>query len=241
MEWQAVLKVKSRVNRFVLLFEGRTGSSYCIKSLNAMGRAQVRSEGLVSLRSDGWPSQETWIKEALTPPTLSRLDVVGFKTKLRDIVDRDRFAELLDSYDLRVLYMKRRNTVKAVVSMMRSRILKERTGSYNAYAAENRLGPTELDPELFDDLLRKRERLDRELDDFVASLNCPRRAFYYEDLLADEEVFFREICDFLGTRYGANRSSAIKNTSDDLSRDITNFDELRGRYLGTPYADGFDG
>ncbi len=235
-----MIKRRSNVVRFVLLFEGRTGSSYFVESLRKMGHVRAEGEALVALKEKGWEAQREWIRDCLTPPPVTTLHAVGFKTKLRDIVDPEGFAELLDELQPKVLYMRRRNRIKAVVSMLRSRMLKERINDYNAYSKEQRLGPAELDPDLFHELLTMRERLDEELDEYVSRLRLPVTTLYYEDLLKDDDAFFRHACESLGIACRGSRSNTVKNTADDLRVDVINFDELRSRYVGTEYVAQFD-
>ncbi|WJW75841.1 hypothetical protein QVG61_01765 [Thiohalobacter sp. IOR34] len=231
---------RSRMTRFVLLFEGRTGSSYLISSLNAHPRVLALEEELRRFKAEGHAAQARWVEQALRLPLLGRRLSRGFKTKLRDIAEPQRFAELLRQQQVRILYMRRRNRIKTVVSALRSRMLKEKTNQYNAYRPEERLGPVEIPLDQFDRLLIQRERLDAELDAFVEGLGLPTLPLFYEDILLDEDGLLRRLYAFLGVPPRRTRGVSFKNTSDDLRQSVLNFDALRAAYADTAYAAMFD-
>ena len=85
-----------------------------------------------------------------------------------------------------------------------------------------------------------REQPDEQLGSFVESLPLPVLRIAYEDLMTDEESFFRRIYDHLGVKYCELRGPTVKNISDDLRQAITNFDELRSIYAKTDYQSQFD-
>ncbi|HKJ88867.1 MAG TPA: hypothetical protein VKA48_10205, partial [Gammaproteobacteria bacterium] len=95
-------------SRFVVLFEGRTGSSYLIASLQGIPGIKAQGEGFVGRKKDGAGAQEKWAREAWGVPWLTTVKAAGFKTKLRDVVDREGFARILEAYEVKVIYMQRR-------------------------------------------------------------------------------------------------------------------------------------
>ena len=56
---------------------------------------------------------------------------MGFKTKLRSLVDPDGFRSILSERKVRVIRLYRRNMLKQIVSAERARLLQEKTGKYN--------------------------------------------------------------------------------------------------------------
>ena len=229
-----------KVNRFVVLFEGRTGSTYLTESLNKNPYIRAEGEILVSARDEDWSVQKKIITNLLKRPKFSRLNAVGFKTKLRDITNVEQFGILLHEQKVRIIYLNRHNRVKTVVSMLRSRVLKEKVGDYNARSNDLTLGKIILDPDVFDELLTMREELDEKLKNFVEFIDLPTIELFYEDMLSDEELFFTNVSDFLEAPYIASRGETVKNTSDNLSESVENFDELRSRYSDTAYEYQFD-
>jgi len=235
-----VMRVFPKINRFVVLFEGRTGSTYLTESLNKHPYVRAEGEILVSTKNEDWGAQKEIVTNILKRPKFSRLHAVGFKTKLRDIINVEQFGKLLRDQKVLIIYMNRHNRVKTVVSMLRSRVLKEKVGDYNARSNDLTLGKIILDPDIFDELLKMREELDKRLRTFVEYIDLPTTELFYEDMLSDEELFFTNVCKFLEVPYIASRGETVKNTSDNLSESVENFDELRSRYSNTAYKYQFD-
>jgi len=235
-----MLYTPSRCTRYVLLFEGRTGSSYLTTLLDAHPRIHAMEEGLRQFRTQGHEAQARWVRQVFHAPPLSTVACRGFKTKLRDIADPEAFSALLEAERPHVLFMRRRNRIKCVVSQIRSRMLKERTNLYNAYRKQDRLPAVEIPPDLFDRLLRERERLDAELESFVAQLDLPRLDIFYEDILIDESGLKQRVLEFLGVPHRDTRAQTFKNTSDDLRESVTNLESLKANYAGTAYEPMFD-
>ena len=231
---------RNNVCRFVILFEGRTGSTYLIESLDSHPNVRALLEMLVGLRKDGAKAQLEWARKALTPRILGRYGAIGFKTKLRDIINPTEFAELLREMHVRIIYMQRRNRIKAVISMINSRRLKNATNDYNLYSQNDRLAPITMDLDKFDDMLLFREKLDSKLEAYVNHLKLPTMTLYYEDLWTDDCSALKSTYNFLGFPFKQTQGKCLKNTSDDLREVIINFDELRSRYIGTPYESMFD-
>jgi LPS sulfotransferase NodH len=236
-----MLNCRSRVCRFVLLFEGRTGSSYLIESLNSHPKVCAYGEALREYgEKGGSQAQLTWVQKTLTAPILSRHSAIGFKTKLRVIVDQDAFAKVLQEMNTKILYMQRRNRIKAVISTIRSCQLKDRTGEYNLYKEGDSLPPSSINIKDFAWELKFREELDLHLEKFIHKLGLHTLPLYYENLLKNETDTLRSIYDFLGVPFQATKGKAFKSTSNNLREVIVNFDEIRSPYIGTPYESMFD-
>ena len=78
-----MLYTNRNVKKFVILFEGRTGSSYLISSLDSHPKVRAFGEVLVASKSVGHEAQAKRTKEILTTTFFSRNKAIGFKTKLR--------------------------------------------------------------------------------------------------------------------------------------------------------------
>jgi hypothetical protein len=180
-------------------------------------------------------------RRAFTPPEVAPPWAAGFKTKLRDVLDREGFAALLDEFEARVILLTRRNVVKLNVSSFNSERLRERTGDWNLYRSgdepEERL---RIDPGEFAKRLDEYERELADLVDFVAELAHPALWLFYENLLDDVDGTLAAAFRFLGVGSVATRGRTLKSTSDDLAEALVNFDELRARYSGTRYEAMFD-
>jgi len=231
---------RNNVQPFVLMFEGRTGSSHLISMLDNHPRIRASGEALVSRKEKGSAEQLRWTASALTAPLVGRNRAIGFKTKLHDILDPEAFANLLREKQARIIYMYRANTIKAVVSHIRSYLLKQQIGTYNTTTENKRLPPTGIEVKWFEKELRVREERDEALDGYLDALGLPVLRVSYEELLADEGATVRKVCAFLGVAYEKTPSRFVKNTSDDLHKVLLNFEELKAHYAGTRYAPMFD-
>ena len=231
---------RHQVNRFVLLFVGRTGSTYLISLLNSHPEIYAEGENLVDFKEGDEKEQLNWTREFLTPPIIGRHAALGFKTKLVDILDPAGFAQLLQEMQCNIIHLQRKNHVKAVISRVNALRLWEKTGEWNLFDEKKRLSPFTIEPDEFDALLKHREKVDQALMAYVTNLQLPTLSLYYEDMLLDQRAFLQKICSFVGVKYRALKGKTFKNTTDNLRDVILNFDELRSQYVGTPYEPMFD-
>jgi LPS sulfotransferase NodH len=232
--------LRRHVTRFVLLFPGRSGSTYVISALDAQPDITAKGEVLDPLRPQGPAVQLEWTRRFLRGPVLNRSKAVGFKTKLRDVLDQDGFAAVLSELDARLIYLDRRNDVKHAISRITARRLKDSTGRWNRYDGDDRLAPFAVDFEDFRSRLDAVEAEKATISDYVGRLDRPLLHLDYEDLLAEPTETFHRLLAFLGLPPAPLQAATQKNTSDDLREVVTNFAELRARYAGTRYEPMFD-
>ena len=89
--------LRRSVTRFVLLFPGRSGSTYVISALDAHPHDHREGRGPRSRSGPQGPeAQLDWTRRYFRGPLVNRNKAVGFKTKLRDVLDQDGFARILD-------------------------------------------------------------------------------------------------------------------------------------------------
>jgi LPS sulfotransferase NodH len=229
--------LRSRINKFVLFLVGRVGSTYLTTLLNSHPDILALSEEIKDFDKN---TQLDWARKFLTPPLISTHAVRGFNVKLIHIGDPDAFADLLREQDCKIFHMVRRNRVKAVVSRINGNRLYEKTGMWGLFDEKKRLDPFEIDLQQFDEYLKHREKVDSDLEEYVNQLKLPVLKICYEDLMADEAEFLKNIFNYLEVRPYPVKGKTLKITSDDLRKDIINFEELRSRYTGTPYEPMFD-
>lgn len=237
-----VIYLRNQVKLYVLLFEGRTGSTFLTETLAQHPDVLAEVEQLRALTKAGQGAAEqlAWAKEFLTPPLAGPHKVRGFKTKLRDVLDPAALAGLLREKQVLVIHMQRRNRIKKALSYFTGRQLSQTTNNWNLYDAAKRPGAFVLDVAEFDAALQEREEWDHNLDAYVQSLHQPTLSLYYEDMLLDQQAFLETVYRFLDVAYRPVRATSLKNTSDDLRQVLLNFDELRTHYAGTPYEAMFD-
>lgn len=228
---------------FVLLFEGRTGSTHLIRSLDLHPRVRAMDERLSSILHLrlGARTQYLWASWALRWTGFGRYDACGLKTKFRDVADPAGFARLLTARGATIIHMRRRNRIKLVVSVLNASRLRDATGKWNLETEADRLPAFEIKIEVFKRLLEATEKRDRALEEYIDSLGLDVVAIDYEDLLADEQSVFNRVFGALGVEpIEIEKRSVLKGTSDDLRDAIVNFDELRAAFIGTPYEMMFD-
>lgn len=234
--------LRPQVNKFILLFVERSGSTYLVTLLNSHPDTLALREEFSALRLKGRGAQEQLARarQIYTPPLLGPHKAIGFKTKLVDILDLDGFTKILYEYKCRVIQLMRRNSVKAVVSTLNADRLYQSSGTWNLLKEEDRMPPFAVDFEQFDQMLHERVQWDTEMKAYTERLDLPKLTLYYEDLLEDEGGFLEQVYSFLGVKPKPVKGKTIKHTRDDLRAVLTNFDELRLRYNGTLYEAMFD-
>jgi LPS sulfotransferase NodH len=227
--------------RFVILFEGRTGSTHLTQLLNSHRHIRARGEELRGAgKKGGVDGQIDLVRKNLSFPRLWPIRAVGFKTKLRDVIDRHAFANTLRDLSPKVIHMTRRNVIKHTVSMLNANRIHEATRKWNLREQEDiELPPIFIDAAHFEELLQGRIERERDLAEFIARLGLPVYEIEYDDLLRNEQAVLKGVFDLLGVKNLPTKSPLKKATSDDLREAIVNYDELRCHFRGTPYESMF--
>lgn len=234
--------LRSQVTPYVILFIERDGSTYLTSLLSSHPDVEAIYERFSVMVQKGTSAAEQleWAEKFFTPRVIGKSKAIGFKTKLIDVLDLDGFTSLLRKKNIKIIQMRRRNRVKAVVSRINARRLFETTGNWNLYDKSDRMPPMEIDPDLFSEYLSEREKADEELQAYVDQLSLPTLKIVYEELLVNKEEILGKVFEFLNVPNYPVQEKTLKNTSDDLRDVVTNYDELRSLYTGTPYAEMFD-
>ena len=231
---------RARVVRFVVLFPGRTGSTFLMSALRDHDEVRATGELIGPLRTEGWTAQSARIEEWMHRPFLAPEKATGFKTKLVDVGDRDGFRGVLDAEQYRVIVLARDNHVKHVVSRANAKRLKELTDRWNRRPGDDELPPVTIDIAEFDEALARVQEHQDDIEAWAATLSRPVLRVTYEQLLADGQATFDQVCEFLGVGARPLQGRTEKATKDDLRDALENFDELRAHYAGTAFAPMFD-
>ncbi len=227
---------------FVLIFLGRTGSSYVMEALSEHPEFMCKHEHMDSLRKRKKTAKEQldWARTFLTQPLRSPVTAVGFKTKLKDVLDPNGFYDLLTDLNVHVIHLRRINVIKTTVSWFNSIRLNEASGHWNIYDDRLSLPPANIDPEQFHSMLRAvEEEMQREAT-FIGKLDVPMLDLSYEDLLLDKDDFFGRIYAFLNVNSCPPSERVFKATSDDLRDALSNFDQLLSHYAGSEHEKMFN-
>jgi hypothetical protein len=225
--------------KFLLFFIGRTGSTYLTQALSSHPEIAPGAEW-EPLAGKDKDQQLRAVRKFLTQPPYGYHPAVGFKTKLKVVESPEGLARLLRELGARIIVLQRRNSIKHVVSQLNAHRIHEATGFWNLYKTEDRLPPATIDVAEFDRRLEQVEKEKRELETYANNLDLPTLFLNYEDLLVDQRATLERVFSFLGIRFEPTQSKCHKNTSDDLREAVSNIDELRTRYVGTPYEQMFD-
>lgn len=222
------------VSFFVVLFQGRSGSSWLIEALDSHPQIQAIGEKLADLHVGGASAQNGWLESYFVdrPPAVC---VRGFKTKLSDVMDVPGFLSQLVRSQCAVIWLDRVNLVKQAVSWLRSDELYERHGVHNIRDLSARMPPSQLDAT---ELMRRTVSLDRgrsQLRNFVEGLDLPTERIRYENLLDNSESVFDGVQRFLRVQQCNLTTSFVKATSDSLTATIANFEEIEEAFRGTKY------
>lgn len=234
-----MLTTRRNLERFVILFPGRTGSSYLTSMLASHPDIDAQSEAIGWLRPRGADAQIEWANQFLRGPLLGRERVIGFKTKLRDVEDRQRFTEVLREHRPRLIFLTRENDVKHAVSRLNARRLHDATGHWNRQDGDGVLPPMHVEPDDFAHHLAKAVEEKADTTAFVNTLDLPCLVVSYEELTSDDGTLPR-ILTYIGATARPLTGATQKNTDDRLRQVVSNFDELRSHYVGTPYEAMFD-
>ena len=187
---------------FVVLFEGKSGSTFLIEALDSHPQIQAEKEYLATLgkrikRGKEDPdAQLRWARDFLMSESNAECSARGFKTKLKDVIDPKGFASVLNEVGARIILLHRRNRIKLLVSLLNSIQLNERTGDWNLYDDGDRLPPLTVDLEKFDQWLGSLERRHDRLISFVERLTLPTLSIHYEDILLNNAAMFKAVCEF---------------------------------------------
>lgn len=232
----------SKVTPFVILFIERDGSTYMISLMTSHPQIQSVYERFAVLKQKGASGKDQidWARKFYTPSFITKYGASGFKTKLVDILDKGSFIQLLLEKNVRIIQMQRRNQVKAVISRINAKRLHDVTGNWNLYNEKERLPAFEIDPDVFHQYLLERIQADEDLNNFTKELNLPKLKIVYEELLVNRDVVLSRVFDFLGVDPFPVEGKTLKNTSDDLRDVVLNFEQLRSKYLNTPFETMFD-
>ena len=224
--------------KFILLFQGRTGSSYLMDALNR--HSGIFADGEILANYSNSEPQLNRLLKFYSQNDTKKAVACGFKTKLRDIRDKVEFKKLLENEGIRVIYLERKNVIKTVVSKFNAYRLNNLKGVWNITDGKDRISKEAIDVNEFNKWLSGTLNYKEELEEFVSKLELSLLYLYYEDLMLDESGVFNKIFNFLGVGFEDIKGRFIKYTDDDLKKSLVNFDELKRHYKGTVFENMFD-
>jgi len=226
---------------FVIVFPGRTGSSWLVSALDE--HPEIDAAGELLVRRDA-AEQVGLIRDALAPRRGRAAR--GFKTKMKDVADPDALRNAIADAGALVIHMRRDDRLRLAISRINARRLHAATGRWNRQLDRERGRETDAAPvdpigfdELHEALVASAAEVDR-VATFVGSLAGDVVEVRYADILRSPEVVLESVQAAIGVPPRPLRSRVVKNSDEDLRTSIPDFDDLRARFAATPFAVAFD-
>jgi LPS sulfotransferase NodH len=238
--------------RFVVLTRGRTGSTYLLSLLESHPRIRVWGEVFGEARL-----RRHYIKaRILANGPVRYLErcferkgweaAAGIKIMYRHfetdyalawgIPELPKIlAFLKKSKDLKIIHLKRRNKLKAIVSGKMAAATRQYIVTKEAKRAAGvqiELFPDECEQK-FEQIANWEKTYDESFEDHE-KLNI-----YYEDLTADTESEHNRVLDFLGVAKRRLRAKTIKQRVRPIHKVVKNYEELREKFVGTEWEEFF--
>lgn len=224
--------------RFIVLTRSRTGSNMLISCLGS--HPAIHAESEVFQRLNGRACAE--ILDTVFGEHPRRIRAVGFKIFYYHPLDDPHAGiwEILPAMrELHVIHLRRRNLLRTLVSRKIAGV-RDIWSSLEEGQSDHTIGAKEVTMTV--DELRAGFRQTREWEkEYLRMFRVqPLLEVIYEDFVADPEVQFRRITDFLGVRYRPPQTSLRRQNPEPLRRLLSNFDELARAFAGTEWAAFFD-
>jgi LPS sulfotransferase NodH len=242
--------------RFIILGRGRTGSNFLRGLLNSHSRIIAFGELFRSPDAIGW-ERPGYDRFQHSPPLVAlmrnepvrflqkkvfrrfprRIGAVGFKLFYYHAQDSagSVWTYLQQQKDVKVIHLKRKNTLRMILSEKKA--FKTNHWTNTTGAAEAKFSVA-ID---YDECARRfvlEQAVAQQYDDFFR--NHPKLELVYEDLASDYRNHVKPILDFLELDYQALRPSTYKQSNQPLPEAIENYAELEQRFRGTPWAGFFE-
>ena len=102
------MELRQPPNRYVLLFPGRTGSTYITDHMASHPEIVAYYEVLCHYR-DSWNQQRQYFDQTFMKERPSEIKAVGFKTKLSLVEDLESFESYLIENHFKIINLTRKN------------------------------------------------------------------------------------------------------------------------------------
>ncbi len=254
---RGLLGGRSDYFRFIILGRGRSGSNFLRGLLNSHRQIITFGELFRFPESIGWefPDHDMFLQshsllslmqtdpgrfleEQVYRKFPGHISAVGFKLFYYHAQDDPRktvWSYLRGQEDLKIIHLKRNNTLRLIVSETK------------AFKTNRWTNTTAEQEETFTLALTYHQCLHRFLqeqahkDQFDIFFNghC-KMDVIYEDLDRDYETEMKPIQAFLGVSYEAVKPLTYKQSNQPLREVISNYDELKKRFKGTRWAGFFE-
>jgi len=242
--------------KFIILFQGRTGSSFIRDRLYGCSRIKIDGEVFSIDAQRCFKETDAWTKRLKLEYTqgvqykyLQELvdfkhpDILacGVKTQFKDVVlHPSYFFTFIEENQIRVIHSYRENFIKHAVSRINAERIFARDNCWNLWGNQSPLEPLHVNIPVFDAHLQSVEWDAAVIRVFLQDIRTPVFPLPYENLVGDEDAVFRSIFDFIEVPYEVTPVTIKKATPDNLRLALENYDEVRAFYAGTKYASMLD-
>ncbi len=220
---------------FVIVFPGRTGSSWLISALSS--HPTIEAQGEILVRQEP-AAQRMLIRDALSPRR--GVTARGFKTKMKDVADPDDLRAAIVEANALIIHMRRADLLRLALSRINARRLHEATGRWNRTTD---MPDSVVAPVSVEDLRAALEACAEEVskvETFVESVSGDVIDIRYADILHVPEEVLASVQRAIGVDPRTVRSGVVKNTDEDLGEWLPDFDDWRRRFADTPFAAAFE-
>ena len=221
---------------FVIICQGRCGSTLLVELLNSSEEINVDGEILAGGLQQNWPVQNTRLERFVAYPVPLPVRALGFKAKLSDIVDTHAFRIFLRTKGFHVVVLTRADLVKQALSWIYAERLFERIGEWNLVHGDLQFEPIAVN---CSDLVQRIRALERGRDalfEFVASCELETTIVRYETLKDSPEAEAKRIAWALGVTPTKQLCATVrKHTPDELGDAVANPEEVRACLTAAGY------
>jgi len=243
--------------RFIILGTARSGSNFLRGLLNSHTQIVAFGELFRSHDSIGWelPPYDTYLQSRrlislmhsnpggfLEKKVFTRfprhIAAVGFKIFYYHAQDDSRtgvWAYLRDRKDLRIIHLKRHNTLRVIISLKKAFVTNRWT---NTTGIEEGSPVLPLDYEECLEAFTWAQETKRRYDTYFKDSN--KLDVCYETLSSHYEREMKRVQEFLGTDFEAVKPATFRQAHQPLSQTISNYWELKERFTGTPWEVFFE-
>lgn len=248
---------RSDYRRFIILGRGRTGSNFLRGLLNSHSQIVTFGELFRFYDSIGWEFplyDRYWQDPGLI--TLMQNDPVGFLEKkvfrkfpkqvgavgfklfyyhAQEDSRRAVWTFLRDCKDIRIIHLKRNNTLRMILSEKKA----FKTDSWtNTTGIEEEKFTVAID---YEECLRRFKHEQEVAGEFERFFQWhPKLTVIYEHLSSDYREAMRSVQEFLGVSYETVKPSTYKQSKQLLAEAIVNYSELKGKFRNTPWEVFFE-
>ena len=252
---------KPSQNFFVIIFEGRTGSSYVVSCLNKHPQVLCYPEIFANPEIENKKDTLCAITQGLeiekrvkSPANLKRqilqyapeeilekkrLHAVGFKLQLPQFPNLKFLSLHLQKHCYKLIHLKRNNIIKSVVSELNAHKLYQKHKTWNATNQQQIQKSVYIPPKKFYQTLKNRVIKEREHQQFYNAYTGDKKTYYYEYLQENHDAFLYDLFDYLNLMPQKIKGDFFKNTSPQLQDAIQNYDEIKALLKGTYFEQYF--